>query len=181
MSELSGAGAAAPLSLDDILDGDADGLLDAPEKAKSVSSSDRLERAFVEIVEFRRVHDRLPSSTTREIAERKLGARLEGILANEQKIAALKHLDVFELLDAPEQPASLDDLLESDDLGDLLGDDAGILDVSDLPVLRKAESPDSVAKRVEAETSSNSNRCLRPSTRSSSTARSRSPRSQAWT
>ncbi|QCP06225.1 GIY-YIG nuclease family protein [Brevibacterium sp. CS2] len=134
-----------------LLDSDVDGLLDAPQKPKKVTSSDRLERAFLEIVEFRREHERVPSSTTREIAERKLGARLEGILANEEKIEALKHLDEFGLLDAPEPPGSLDDLLESDAIDDLLGDDGGILDVSDLPVMRKPESPDSVAKRVKAD------------------------------
>lgn len=151
MSEPVDAEAITPLSLDDILDGDFDGLLDAPEKPRKVTSSNRLERAFLEIVEFRRAHGRVPSSTTREIAERKLGARLDGILANDQKIEALQHLNEFGLLEAPEPPASLDDLLAGDELDDLLGDDGGILDVSDLPVLRKVESPDSVAKRVRAE------------------------------
>ena len=140
-----------PQSLDDILAGDVDGLLDAPQKPKKVTSSDRLERAFLEIVEFRREHERVPSSTTREIAERKLGARLDGILANDEKIEALKHLDEFGLLDAPQPPGSLDDLLEGDAIDDLLGDDSGVLDVSDLPATRKPESPDSVAKRVKAE------------------------------
>ncbi len=143
---------AAPTSLQDLIDNDLDGLLNTPEKPKKITSSDRLERAFLEIVEFRRTHERLPSSTTREIAERKLGARLDGILANDEKIAALRHLDTeYELLAVEAAPESLDELLESDDLDDLLGDESGILDVSDLPVPRKAESPDSVAKRVKAE------------------------------
>ena len=143
---------AAPTSLQDLIDNDLDGLLNTPEKPKKITSSDRLERAFLEIVEFRRTHERLPSSTTREIAERKLGARLDGILANNEKISALRHLDTeYELLAVEAAPESLDDLLESDDLDDLLGDESGILDVSDLPVPRKAESPDSVAKRVKAE------------------------------
>lgn len=140
-----------PQSLDDILAGDFDGLLDAPQKAKKVTSSDRLERAFLEVVEFRRGHGRVPSSETREIAERKLGARLDGILANDQKVEALKHLDEFGLLDTPEPPGSLDDLLDGDAIDDLLGDDSGVLDVSDLPATRKPESPDSVAKRVKAD------------------------------
>jgi hypothetical protein len=134
---------AAPSSLQDLIDNDLDGLLDAPEKPKKITSSDRLERAFLEIVEFRQTHGRLPSSATREIAERKLGARLEGILANDEKIAALRHLDTeFELLAIEAAPGSLDDLL---------GDDSGILDVSDLPVIKRPESPDSVAQRVKAE------------------------------
>lgn len=135
------------LTIDDILD---DELLKAPEQPKRITSSDRLERAFLEIVEFRRSEERAPSPQTREIAERKLGARLDGFLANEAKAEAVKHLDEFGLLEAPAAPASLDELLESDDLDDLLGDDAGILDVSGLPVIKRPESAESVAQRVKA-------------------------------
>lgn len=138
--------AVIPTSIDAILDSDVDGLLDAPEQATKITSDDRLKRGFLEICEFRRANDRIPSSTTREIAERKLGARLDGILANDEKIAALTPLDEFGLLETPEAPASLDDLLGGDDL-DLLGDDSGLLDVSDLPVRR--QTYDSNAARRE--------------------------------
>lgn len=124
-----------PVDIQILIDSDVDGLLDTPEKPKKVTSADRLERAFLEIVDFRRTHGQVPSSTTREIAERKLGARLDGILANEEKLAALKPLDEFGMLDAPEAPASIDDLMEGDDF-DLLDDDSGLLDVTDLPVRR---------------------------------------------
>lgn len=135
------------VTLDEILD---DELLSAPDKPKKLTSSDRLERAFLEIVEFRRTEGRLPSSQTREIAERKLGARLDGFQANEAKVEAVKHLDEFGLLEAPAAPASIDDLLEGDDLDELLSDDMGILDVSDLPVIKRPESADSIAQRVKA-------------------------------
>jgi hypothetical protein len=146
----SGEQAAPRLDFQSLLDSDIDGLLDVAEKPKRVTANDRLERAFLEIVEFRRTHDRLPSSTTREIGERKLGARLDGILADDEKIAALKHLDKFGLLDDTEPPASIDDLLDSDAF-DLLGDESGLLDVSDLPQRKTPEAPDSVAKRKKAE------------------------------
>lgn len=133
-----------------LIDSDTDGLLDTPEKPVRVTSSDRLERAFSEIVEFRRAHGRLPSSSTRAIAERKLGARLDGILADQKKVAALTHLDEFGLLEMPEAPASIDDLLAADDC-DLLGDDSGLLDVSDLPVRKVPDPPDSVARRTKAD------------------------------
>ena len=136
-------------ALDALFDSDIDGLLDAPEKPKKVTSSDRLERAFLEIVEYRREHGRNPSSTTREIAERKLGARLDGILANQEKIDALKHLDEFELLTEPEAPASLDELFEGDDL-DLLADDSGILDVSSLPARKSPVDDFDTATRKKA-------------------------------
>lgn len=139
-----------PFDFEALLDSDVDGLLDAPEKAQKVSSSDRLERAFLEVVEFRRSLGRIPSSSTRNIAERKLGARLDGILANDEKIAALKPLDgEFGLLDVPEAPASIEDVLQGDEF-DLLGDESGLLDVSDLPVRKVPDSPDSVAKRKKS-------------------------------
>ncbi|BDC71888.1 GIY-YIG nuclease family protein [Prescottella equi] len=146
----TGEAAAPRLDFQSILDSDIDGLLDVAEKPKKVTPNDRLERAFLEVVEFRRTHNRLPSSTTREIAERKLGARLDGILADEGKVAALKHLDEFGLLDALEPPASIDDLLDSDDF-DLLGDESGLLDISDLPQRKTPDVPDSVAQRKKAE------------------------------
>lgn len=133
-----------------LIDADIDGLLDAPEKPKKATSSDRLERAFWEIVEFRRTHDRSPSSTTREIAERKLGARLDGILADEEKIAALKDLDEFGLLEIQGAPTSLLELLEGDDLH-LLGDEGGLLDVSDLPVRQQVNDNDAAAQRTKCE------------------------------
>lgn len=138
------------MDIGSLIESDVDGLLNTPEKPTRITAADRLERSFLEIVEFRRDKDRVPSSTSNEIAERKLGARLDGILANEGKIAALKHLDEFGLLEVPEPPSSLDELLEGDDF-DLLEDDSGLLDVSDLPSRRPPGSPDSVAKRTKAD------------------------------
>lgn len=153
MSSSEGIGpvdAVYPASIEAILDSDFDGLLDTPEKPTKVTSADRLERAFLEVVEFRRAHGRVPSSTTREIAERKLGARLDGILADDAKIAALIELDEFGLLATPEAPTSIDDLLGDDD-SDLLGDESGLLDVSDLAVRRQVYEGGDVARREKAQ------------------------------
>ncbi|MFI6827567.1 GIY-YIG nuclease family protein [Kribbella sp. NPDC050241] len=138
-----------PASIEAVLDSDVDGLLDVQEKPAKVTARERLERAFLEVVEFRRAHGRVPSSSTRAIAERKLGARLDGILANDDKIAALKELDVFGLLETPNAPASIDDLIGSDDFN-LLGDESGLLDVSDLPVRRQVHDSGEVARREKA-------------------------------
>jgi hypothetical protein len=148
--EIGPADEVFPMSIEAILDSDVDGLLDPPAKTTTVTSVDRLERAFLEVMEFRRTHGRNPSSTTRDITERKLGARLDGILANEHKVAALKSLDEFGLLETPEAPASIDDLLRDDDF-DLLGDESGLLDVSDLPVRRQVYDGGGVARREKAE------------------------------
>ncbi len=153
MSDIEGGGAAGsdetPADIGALLDSDVDGLLDAPEKTPRMSASDRLERAFLEVIEFRRAQGRIPSSSTRDIAERKLGARLDGILADDDKIAALKSLDQFGLLDVAEAPASIDDVLQDDEF-DLLGDESGLLDVSDLPARRTPDVPESVAKRKKS-------------------------------
>lgn len=148
--ELDPVDADLPTSIEAILNSDFDGLLDVPEKPATVTAAHRLERAFLEVVEFRRSHGRVPSSTTLDIAERKLGARLDGILASEGKIAALKAIDEFGLLETPDAPTSIDDLLGDDDF-DLLGDDSGLLDVSDLPVRRQVNDGTDVARRKQAQ------------------------------
>lgn len=138
------------VDLQSILESDEDGLLDEPVKPTKLTSNDRLERSFLEIVEFYREYERIPSSTTREIAERKLGARLDGILADGEKIEALRHLDECGLLREPEAPASLDDLLDGD-TEDLLDDTSDILDTSRLPRRKQRHDPDEIARRTRAD------------------------------
>ncbi len=133
-----------------IFDSDEDGLLDTPEKAAKLTSSDRLERSFLEIVDFYREHDRAPRSDTREIAERKLGARHDRNLPSQEKTAAQARLDEFGLLAEPEAPASLDELLDGDDFG-LLDDGTGLLDTSELPQRKNPETTVDAAQRVRAE------------------------------
>lgn len=146
-TEDAGQDAAPVLSIDDILD---DELFNEPSKPTKLTSADRLERGFAEIVEFRRAHGRVPSSQTRDIAERKLGARLDGFLASDTRAAAVKHLDEFGMLEQAPAPTSIDDLLDGDGLDRLLDDDTGILDVSDLPAPKRPEPAESVAQRVKA-------------------------------
>lgn len=148
-SDLPDDGAAVADPFQQLIDTDVDGLLDLPDKPTKVTSKDRLERAFLEIVEFRRTHGRLPSPTTREISERKLGARLDGILADDTKIDALIHLDDLGLLAVPEAPGSIEELLDDDPLG-LLTDESGILDVTGLPARRQDFAPDEIARRRPA-------------------------------
>src|SRR5699024_4516568 len=115
---------------------DLEGLLDEPEKPKKLSSSDRLERGILEIIDFYESDGREPSSSTHDISERKLGARLDGSRVNQDKVEALKSLATVGLLGEPEPPDSIDDLLESDDFG-LLDDTSGVFDVSSLPQRKK--------------------------------------------
>lgn len=139
-----------PQALADLFAADTDGLLDTPTKPTPVTADNRLEKGFREIVEFYRVHGREPSSSTREIAERKLGARLDGFRAAPERAEQVRPFDEFGLLNAPEIN-SLDDLLAEDDLG-LIDSDEDIFDLSGLPEQSaKPRSTDEVAKRTKAE------------------------------
>lgn len=120
-----------------------DALLNEPEKPKKITATDRLERSFIEIIEFVREHGREPSATTREIAERKLGARLEGIRGNPEKVELLRGADELGLLDEPEAPSSIEDLLSLDSSDDglgLLDDPTGLHDMAALPADRRTHS-----------------------------------------
>ncbi|WP_235928459.1 hypothetical protein [Nesterenkonia haasae] len=113
-----------------------------------------MERSFLKIVEFYCEYQRVPRLTTREITERKFGARLDGILAHDEKIEALRHLEEFGLLEIPESPESVDDLLDSDG-ADLLEDTSGVLDTSSLPAPPRAKrtDPEDVAQKSKSEDS----------------------------
>lgn len=141
----------------ELLENDEEGLFDEPVKPRKLTSDDRLERAFIEVLEFYDQNGREPSPDTLNIAERKLGARLVGIRADDKKRAALAHLDDVGLLDDPEVPDSVDALLEDPEFGDdvlrtILSDgekESGLYDVSILPKTTR-KSADSVAKRKKA-------------------------------
>lgn len=123
--------------LDALIAGDTDGLLDEPEKPLPVTETDRLRRAFKEVVDFYENEGREPDPNTLEISERKLGARLTGIRASRTKTEHLTDLDEYGLLTVEDSPSTVDDLLKSDVLG-LVGDASGIYDTASLP---KRDSP----------------------------------------
>ena len=135
--------------LDAALASDEDGLLEEPTKKHRLTTEDRLDRAFLEIAEFYRTHGRRPSSQTRNIAERRLGARLDGFLANQVRADAVADLDDFGLLTPENPPKNIDELLARDDL-DLLGDDDDIFDLTPIPSRIVTDKDVEVAKRKKA-------------------------------
>lgn len=135
--------------LDAALASDEDGLLEEPTKEHRLTTEDRLDRAFLEIAEFYRTHGRRPSSQTRNIAERRLGARLDGFLADQVRADAVADLDDFGLLTPESPPKSIDELLAHDDL-DLLGGDDDIFDLTPLPSRIVTDKDVEVAKRKQA-------------------------------
>lgn len=135
--------------LDAALASDEDGLLEEPTKEHRLTTEDRLDRAFLEIAEFYRTHGRRPSSQTRNIAERRLGARLDGFLADRVRADAVADLDDFGLLTPESPPKNIDELLARDDL-DLLGGDDDIFDLTPLPSRIITDKDVEVAKRKQA-------------------------------
>ena len=135
--------------LDAALASDEDGLLEEPTKEHRLTTEDRLDRAFLEIAEFYRTHGRRPSSQTRNIAERRLGARLDGFLADQVRADAVADLDDFGLLTPESPPKNIDELLARDDL-DLLGGDDDIFDLTPLPSRIITDKDVEVAKRKQA-------------------------------
>ena len=135
--------------LDAALASDEDGLLKEPTKEHRLTTEDRLDRAFLEIAEFYRTHGRRPSSQTRNIAERRLGARLDGFLADQVRADAVADLDDFGLLTPESPPKNIDELLAHDDL-DLLGGDDDIFDLTPLPSRIVTDKDVEVAKRKQA-------------------------------
>lgn len=135
--------------LDAALASDEDGLLEEPTKEHRLTTEDRLDRAFLEIAEFYRTHGRRPSSQTRNIAERRLGARLDGFLADQVRADAVADLDDFGLLTPESPPKNIDELLAHDDLN-LLGGDDDIFDLTPLPSRIVTDKDVEVAKRKQA-------------------------------
>lgn len=130
-----------------IFEADDLGLLDAPKEAQKVTALDRLQRSFEEIVEFVRENNREPSTSTLEIVERTLGARLEGIRMAPEKVNGLASMDELGLLTAVNAPSSLEEIFHGDSSG-LLDDPEGVLDTSHLPKSqRRNQAAESVARR----------------------------------
>lgn len=137
-------------ALEAIFASDVDGLLDAPEKPKPVTNTDRCRRGYQEIVDFFRQHGREPDPDTREISERKLGARLVGFRADPAKAEQVQDLDTeFNLLKPASSPQSLDDILNDDALN-LLGGDEDLFDLDAIPGLAERQDEFEVAKREKA-------------------------------
>ena len=118
-------------------------------KSAPLTENERLVASFLEIVKFVEANDRLPDCNPADMAEFKLAARLSGIVESEEKRAALHEHDRLGLLKEPEPPSSIEDVLNSDDLG-LLDDD-----LADIHTLRHVPKtlakPDKVAQRRPCE------------------------------
>lgn len=141
-----------------ILEDDPLGLLDIKPKASSVISADeRLIASFEEINAFVGEYNREPTAS-RNISERKLHSRLNGLRENPEKAASLLEFDHFNLLADVEIPQpvgispieikTVEDVMAVDPLG-LLGDDEDIFTLKNIP--ESIAMPNNIAKRKPCE------------------------------
>ncbi len=138
-----------------ILEHDPLGLLEIKPKASSVISADeRLIASFAEITAFRQQHGHKPTAS-RDIGERRLYSRLQGLRESPEKVTALTGFDEFGLLaeisvQEQEEVYTVDDVLGDDPLG-LLDDASEETDPADIfqlvNVPKSVAAPDFIAKR----------------------------------
>lgn len=135
------------------------GLLNEKPKVSSVVSPDnRLKASFEEINQFIDTNGHTPKKS-RDINERRLFSRLQGLKESPEKAAMLLEQDKHGLLEgveAPEPfiPESIEDVLDTDPLGLLGGspdvDEPDIFDLKDLPEKSRALT-DFMARRKSCE------------------------------
>lgn len=131
-------------SLDEILNNDPLGLLADPKnKVKALNEDDRLIASFEEVNAFVEKNGCEPKKST-NMNERTLFSRLQGIRENQDKIAALKPYDRFDLLQEVEIN-SIDDILNDDAFGLLSDTEDDIFNLKHVP--KEREQTDFVAQR----------------------------------
>ena len=108
--------------IQEIINNDPHGLLEIKLASKSITSDQRLEESFLEIVNFYKAYRKEPQEVN-EINERKLAIRLKELKKNPEKIKLLKNLDTENLLGSAVEYKSVDDILDNDFLGILNIDD----------------------------------------------------------
>ena len=108
--------------IQELINNDPHGLLEIKSASKSITSDQRLEESFLQIVNFYKAHRKEPQEVD-EINERKLAIRLKELKKNPEKIKLLKNLDTENLLGSAVDYKSVDDILDNDFLGILNIDD----------------------------------------------------------
>ncbi len=115
-----------------------------------ITLDDRLIESFNEINTFIDEHGHEPTNM-RDMNERKLVKRLEGIRSDPKKIVALKSYDKHDLLQIEEKPLeSLDDILQDDFLANILDADSSALGIFDLKHVKHSserQATDFVSRR----------------------------------
>lgn len=137
------------LTLEDILLNDPLGALkDIKPKTKTSTEEQRLIDGFEDINKFYESNNHEPQKNT-NVSERQLASKLEGYRRDNNKIKILKPYDKYNLLKEREEVkvSSIDDILNSDILGVLGGEDEDIFNLKHIPKEKETTMPEYVAKR----------------------------------
>jgi hypothetical protein len=135
--------------LQELLDNDPLGLLNIkPSNSPSRNEDERLVASFQEINEFFEQYKREPKPDN-GIQEHQLHSRLKSIRANPAKSEILKAHDIHGILSSePQEPVSIDDIIENDPLGLLDDDTAGLFELKNIkPTEKSRAETDFVARR----------------------------------
>ncbi|MGO2117885.1 MAG: GIY-YIG nuclease family protein [Fusobacterium sp.] len=135
-------------SLNDILENDPLDLLGIDKsKNKPKTENDKLIESFEEINRYYDEYGKKPEKN-RNLSERRLAARLEGIKSDFGKTEFLRQNDRHNLLGPPPKAESIEDIFNNDFLG-ILDDDEGesLFDIKHISTKEERESADFVAKR----------------------------------
>lgn len=135
--------------LQELLDNDPLGLLNIkPSNSPSRNEDERLVASFQEINEFFEQYKREPKPGN-GIQEHQLHSSLKSIRANPAKSEILKAHDIHGILSSePQEPVSIDDIIENDPLGLLDDDTAGLFELKNIKATEKSRAEtDFVARR----------------------------------
>ena len=135
------------ITLDDIFNDDAFGILDSKPTNSTIKTEDeRLIESFQEITDFFEKNNREPEATS--VTEFKLLSRLKALRQDAKKVEVLKSFDLHNLLDTKTEVKSVADILNDDDLGILDTDESlSILQLKNVPSLIDRGESDYVAQR----------------------------------
>lgn len=125
-------------------------LFVAKDKPKGPTADDRLSQSFLEIVDFVSKNDREPKIDADDFGEQLLAKRLESIKCNHDKITALEKYDSLGLLEQPDAPKTVEELLDNDVFGIFSGDENKIFELKNVKPRQVVNLSDERAIRMPA-------------------------------
>jgi hypothetical protein len=130
--------------LQEIFNDDDLGLLEIKDTPIAITPDERLVTSFLEIVEFVDKTGHAPTPSTSNINEYRLYSRLLSLRKDPEKIEKVQDFDTHHLLEPIEEPKSVEDIIDDDDLG-LLDDATDILTIKNVPT--SIESADYIGRQ----------------------------------
>lgn len=130
-----------------MLEEDDFGLLHPDASSPAISEDERLVSAFAEVTAFVKANGREPERSPTNMSEMQLAMRLKAMREDEAQREALKEHDELDLLQEPEPPESIEEVVASDDLGLLESDDPDLYDLKHVPP-KVTTMPEEIGRRT---------------------------------